>query len=353
MELSWQIEQLQLREPLRIARSTTFMKDAVVVKLTHGGVVGHGEVVASSYYNQDVWSIVGTLSELAHRIGRMEDPFELRSRLDGLVEHYASQPATLAALDAAVHDWAGIRLGLALHRLLGLDACHLQPTALTLGITSPCQAEAAARAMARRGYPIFKLKVGLPSLAEERALVSAVRLGAPDAALYLDANGGWSPDDALERIAALLEFRPTLVEQPIAPGQLDALAGITEESPVPVFVDEDALTAADVPRLRTVVHGVNIKLPKCGGIGRALAMIDAAREAGLQVMLGCMVASSLGLAPAVHLAPLADYLDLDGHLLLEHDPWSGIGGERGRLRLDGGPGLGVHRIGAPIRVGSK
>ncbi len=350
MELSWQIERLPLRAPLRIARSTTSVKDAVVVRIAHGGVIGHGEVVATSYYDQDVWSIVGTLSELTHVIGRMEDPFELRSRLDGLIERYTAQPATLAALDAAVHDWVGRRLGLPLFRLLGLDASHIQPTALTLGITSPGQAEAAARAMARQGYPVLKLKVGLPSLADEHALVGAVRAGAPDAALYLDANGGWSPDAALERIAALLEFRPTLVEQPIAPGQLDALAKISAQSPVPIVADEDALTAADVMRLRTAVHGVNIKLPKCGGIGRALAMIDAARAAGLQVMLGCMVASSLGLAPAVHLAPLADYLDLDGHLLLEHDPWTGIGGERGRLRLDGGPGLGVHRIGVPTSV---
>lgn len=350
MELSWQIERLQLRAPLRIARSTTLAKDAVVVRLTHGDVVGHGEVVASTYYHQDVWSIVRTLSELAQLIERMEDPFELKSRLDGLVGRYASQPATLAALDAAVHDWIGKRLGLPLYRLLGLDARPLQPTALTLGITSPREAEAAARELARHGYPALKLKVGLPSLAEEHALVGAVRAGAPDVALYLDANGGWSPDGALERIAALLEFRPTLVEQPIAPGQLDALARITEESPVPIFVDEDALSAADVPRLRTVVHGVNIKLPKCGGISRALSMIDADRAAGLQVMLGCMVASSLGIAPAVHLAPLADYLDLDGHLLLEHDPWSGIGGDRGRLRLDGGPGLGVHRIAVPASV---
>ncbi len=187
---------------------------------------------------------------------------------------------------------------------------------------------------------MLKLTVGLPAVAEDVRLVSAVRAAAPEAALYLDANGGWPIEAARERVEAVVAFQPVLIEQPLPPGHLAELRKLQDQCGVPIFADEDGLTARDVPRLWGVVRGVNVKLAKCGGIRQAVAMVHAARAAGLQVMLGCVVSSSLGLAPSVHLAGLADYLDLDGHLLLEHDPWAGLGTET-RLVLSGEPGLGV------------
>jgi L-alanine-DL-glutamate epimerase-like enolase superfamily enzyme len=182
----------------------------------------------------------------------------------------------------------------------------------------------------------------LPLLEQDRDLVSAVRAAAPTATLYLDANGGWPPDEAPARLAALLPFQPALIEQPIAPGQLEALRRLHDVAAVPVIADEDACTARDVPRLWGAVDGVNVKLSKCGGLRQAMVMIHTARAAGLQVMLGCVVSSSLGLAPSVHLAPLADYLDLDGHLLLADDPWAGLGKDIA-LCSSSLPGFGVVR----------
>jgi L-alanine-DL-glutamate epimerase-like enolase superfamily enzyme len=219
---------------------------------------------------------------------------------------YPNQAGTLAALDSAVHDWIGNRLGLPVHRFLGTKAPVRKQTALTLRITTPEEAEAAARSAVSHGYSIIKLKVGLPTLEEDFALTAAARAGAPDALLLLDANGGWNPQDAPQRIATLAALRPALVEQPVGPGQIDELRRISNQSPVPIFADDDALTPLDVPYLWGAIAGINVKLNKCGGIRQALAMIHAAKAGGLQIMLGCMVQSSLGLAPAVHLASLAD-----------------------------------------------
>lgn len=343
MQLTWSSEVLRLRSPFRIARSTTVSKEAIVVRLEHNGVTGYGEAVASIYYHQSRTAIEETLTSIQQRLDQLADPFDLLAALDRLITAYPTQPAALAALDAAVHDWIGCSLGLPVHRFLGIDPHVRLITAFTLGITAPAAIEQDAAAAVAAGQPIIKLKVGLPTLAEEVALLEALRRGAPDVTLYLDANGGWTSEQANERIAVLAAYRPTLIEQPIAPGQLDALAHLSDRSPVPLFADEDALGVSSIPRLWNVVSGVNIKLPKCGGIRPALAMIHAARSGGLQVMLGCMVASSLGLAPAVQLAPLADHLDLDGHLLLAHDPWMGLSGAHGQLRLTDLSGLGVSR----------
>ncbi len=343
MELSWSVERLELRQPLRISRGSMSGRDAVVVELRHGGLVGYGEAVASAYYRQDAPAITHALAEIAPLAAALRDPFELLGLLDEQNGCRPEQSGALAALDAAAHDWIGKTLGLPVHRFLGLDPRRLRPTALTLGITDPDSAAAAAREAVARGFPILKLKVGLPDVENERALVAAVRAAAPEAVLYLDANGGWTPDEAPERIERLLPFGPALVEQPIAAGQIERLAEVSARSALPVIADEDAVLPADVPRLWGAAAGVNIKLNKCGGIRQALRMAHAARAAGMQIMLGCMASSSLGIAPAAQIAPLADYLDLDGHLLLRRDPWAGLGGAGGHLELDGSAGLGVAR----------
>jgi L-alanine-DL-glutamate epimerase-like enolase superfamily enzyme len=339
MQLTWSVDRLGLRTPLRISRGATSFKDLVVLELEHDGLVGYGEAAATRYYRQPLDSLLAGLAELRSELSDLADPFAGLAWLDDLAMRRPDQPVLLAALDAAMHDWIGKQVWQPVHRLLGLPGGPFQ-TAFTLSISSPSEAAAAARVACSLGRRVLKLKVGLPTVEEDRALVAAVREAAPDASLYLDANGGWPPDEAPRRLAAVAAFRPALLEQPLAAGHLEELRAMRSTSDVPIFADEDALTAADVPRLWGVVDGINVKLTKCGGIRPALAMIHAARAAHLQVMLGCVVSSSLGMAPSVHLAGLADYLDLDGHLLLEHDPWEGLGSDT-QLRLGGGPGLGI------------
>jgi L-alanine-DL-glutamate epimerase-like enolase superfamily enzyme len=223
-------------------------------------------------------------------------------------------------------------------------------SSFTLGIDEPDVM--ARKARAARGWPILKVKLGVEREREE-AILDAVRAGAPDAALRVDANAGWTADEALERIPRLAERGVEFVEQPLPPEDREGLRRVRERSPLPIVLDESCVTAADVPGLVGMADGVNVKLAKCGGPREGLRAIHAARACGLKVMLGCMLETSLGIAPAAHLSPLVDWADLDGAHLLAEDPFRGPGpvapgtgdgpggGEPGRVVLSDVPGLGV------------
>ncbi|XVV06734.1 dipeptide epimerase [Actinosynnema sp. CA-248983] len=329
MKLSWHVYGLDLASPLRISRSVMTRRDAVRVVLEHDGVRGHGEVVTSVFYHLDVPRIVELLTEVSP-IASGSSPENLLDRLPPL------PPGVLAALDAAVHDLLAKHAGTPLHTLIADPQWTDTPTAFTIGIGNPSACAEQASALAQRGFSVLKVKVGAE---HDVATVQAVHRAAPEARLVLDPNGGWTAEQAVR----VLDQLPPVdaLEQPLPPGRLDELAWLKARCPTPLVADEDAATADDVKALAGLVDGVNVKLAKCGGIAKAREIIDTARQAGLDVMLGCLVASSLGIAPAVHLTGHARWVDLDGHLLLAHDPWRGIGGEDGTLRLTGAPGLGV------------
>ncbi|WP_033440228.1 dipeptide epimerase [Saccharothrix sp. NRRL B-16314] len=328
MKLDWTVYGLELRSPLRISRSVMARRDAVRVVIECDGSRGHGEVVTSQYYGLDVERITGLLRDLAPVVAECADPAELT--LPEL------PPGVLAAVDTALHDLRALRQGVPVHRLVGVPQWTDVPTAYTIGIGAPASAASQAADLAARGFTVLKVKVGSE---HDVATVDAVRVAAPEARLILDPNGGWTAEQAVRVVDQLTGV--DALEQPIAPGQWDELAWLRERCPVPLIADEDAATADDVRALAGLVDGVNVKLAKCGGITAAREIIDVARASGLDVMLGCLVASSLGIAPAVHLTGYARWVDLDGHLLLADDPWTGIGGEDGTLRLSGAPGLGV------------
>ncbi|HVK26608.1 MAG TPA: dipeptide epimerase [Actinokineospora sp.] len=318
MRLDWEVYGLELATPLRISRSVMARRDAVRVTVESDGLVGHGEVVTSVYYGLDVPRII-----------------ELLESAD--IYDTADLPAGVqAAIDAALFDLEGKRAGVPVHRLLGSPVWRDVPTAYTIGITGPADAARQARDLAARGFSVLKVKVGA-----DITPVEAVRAAAPEATLLIDPNGAWTPAEAARHLDALTELGVDAVEQPIAAGDLDGLAWLSARTQVPLIADEDAETAADVRELAGIVAGVNIKLAKCGGLASAMEIIETARACGMDVMLGCLVASSLGIAPAVHLTGYARWVDLDGHLLLAHDPWTGISGEDGTLRLSDHPGLGV------------
>jgi L-alanine-DL-glutamate epimerase-like enolase superfamily enzyme len=316
-------------------------RDAVRVVVSHDGQHGHGEVVTSTYYRLDIPAITSFLERLRPVLAGADSP---RTALDVLHADSAIPAGVRAAVDAALHDLLGLRRAVPVHALAGVAHWHDTPTAYTIGITTPDDAAAQAAALSGRGFSVLKVKAGADPDRDVAAVI-AVRAAAPDARLVLDPNGGWSPDETVRVVERLTAAGVALdaVEQPIPPGDPDALAWVRARCPAPLVADEDAATAADVRKLAGAVDGVNIKLAKCGGLRPALDIVSAARAGGLDVMLGCLVASSLGIAPAVHLAGHARWADLDGHLLLAHDPWSGIGGEDGTLRLSGAPGLGVAR----------
>ncbi|WP_434444350.1 dipeptide epimerase [Lentzea sp. E54] len=341
MKIEWEVHGLELATPLQISRSVMSRRDAVRVVVEHEGLRGHGEVVTSTYYRLDVAAITSLLDRLRPVLAGADSP---ETALDALHADEVIPAGVRAGVDAALHDLLGLHRGVPVHTLIGIERWQDTPTAYTIGITTPEDAGVRAAALAGRGFSVLKLKAGAEP-EHDVATAAAVLAAAPDACVVLDPNGGWSPDEAVRMIDRITAtgVALTAVEQPIPPGDPDSLAWVRERCPVPLIADEDAATLADVRKLAGAVDGVNVKLAKCGGLRPALDIIAAARTGGLDVMLGCLVASSLGIAPAVHLSGHAKWVDLDGHLLLAHDPWTGISGEDGTLRLSGAPGLGVVR----------
>ncbi len=335
MILTWRAYPLTLREPLRISRSAMAGRDAVGVSLSHDGLAGHGEVVTSAYYGLDRAAIDAALTALRDRVAEYPDPETL------LANPPAAVAGVLAALDAATHDLVGKRRGLPVHRLLGTPHLSRVPTAYTIGLMPPADSAATARRLVTAGFEVLKVKAGD---GDDEARIAAVRAAAPGARLLIDPNGGWDPDGTVRLLDAVAACDVAAVEQPIPPGTPDRLAWISARTAVPIIADEDAATLAEVDRLAGAVAGINIKLAKCGGIRAALDLVDAAARHGMDVMLGCLVASSLGIAPAVHLTGSARWVDLDGHLLLADDPWTGIGGHDGTLTVPDACGLGVRPV---------
>jgi L-alanine-DL-glutamate epimerase-like enolase superfamily enzyme len=270
---------------------------------------------------------------------RLTDPraFSLEARRVAV----AGQRAAQAALDAALHDLAARRLDVPLVELLGLDRSPLPPTSFTIGL-DPLD-ETLTKVAGSGEFEVLKVKMGAPGDVERVEAIRAVTRQA----LRVDANEGWSAEEALGKLARLAPLGVELVEQPLPAGRLEETRALRRHTRLPLVADEDVHCADDVPRLSGVYDGVNVKLAKCGGISEALRLIAVARAHGMKVMLGCMIESSLGIAAALAVAPLVDWVDLDGHLLVANDPFDGIPFEGGRLALPEGVGLGVEPRAVP------
>lgn len=337
MKLSWHRRRLHLRYPFKIARKgddAGTEKKVLLVQIEHAGSVGWGEAAPVAYYHQSIDSAEAVFAEARDMLG--DDPFALDVILDPIRARFAAQPAAVAAIDGALHDLMGKLLGVPVWKLLGLDPSRVPLTSFTIGIDDPEVISRKVREAA--DYPILKIKVGTD---RDDEILSAVRAEAPGKTLRVDVNCGWSSGNVLERCRHLAEYGVELIEQPTPAGDHGALPSLRAEVLAPVFADESCVGIEDVLGCVGLFDGVNIKLSKCGGMRQAARMIHTARSAGLKVMLGCMVETSIGISAAAQLAPMADYVDLDGHLLLADDPFEGIGGEAGLLSLTDRPGLGV------------
>lgn len=321
--------------PFRTAKAVRTDKDTILVRVRYQGVEGWGEAAPTDTYQQDVASAEKTLSAIAPKLTDA-NPFHLETILGVLIHEYPDQLATVAAVDAALHDLVGKLLDLPVVHLLGLNENTAPLTSYTLGIDEPHAI--AERARNAGQYPIFKLKTGSP---DDAAMLEAVRNVAPHKPIRIDANAAWTVEQAIRNILDLRRFNIEFVEQPLPRDDLEGLARVRAAVDLPIVADESCITLADVARCAGHVDGINIKLSKCGGIREGLKMIRVARALGLKVMLGCMIESQLGIAAAAQLAPLADWIDLDGHLLLANQPFTGLGGAGGRLTIGTGPGLGV------------
>ena len=336
MELSYEAISLRLVEPLRISYGASFDLTNVIVRLEHGGVVGLGEAAPSAKFGETPATVAAALDLFRPALQR--DPLHREAILSDIEKRLEGNRAAKAAIDFALHDLAAKTMGVPLYRLLGLDPAATTYVTYTIGIDT-VEAMVRKAVEAGRKYKYLKVKFGCPY---DREIIEAISAATP-AIIRADVNGGWEARYAVRFINDVLtKHRVEFVEQPLHPADEKGMELLYRESALPLVGDESIGTVDDIVRLADRLDGVNIKLMKCGGIRPALQMIATARALGLKVMLGCRTETSLAITAAVHLSPLADFADLDLHLMLEREPFLGatIDGE-GRFVLPTGMGLGV------------
>ena len=346
---------LPFRDPFVISRASHGAGEScttVVIELREDaegpdGPVGIGEGYPDSYYGETPETMTVVMPRLLAAIEPLAEDLrgDVETVRDALADAEGLMSASIAnhggakcAIDIALHDLVGKRLGMSVPKLLELEG-PTPPTDFTLGIDTPeVVAERASRA---RSFPALKIKVGG---AADLATLEAVR-GVFDGPIRVDANTGWTPDTAKTLLPRLVDLGVELVEQPFPARRLDWLRELQADSPLPIVADESCVTIQDLDTLVGVVRGVNVKLAKCGGVGPAKRMLERARDLGFQRFLGCMEETSVAIAASAAVAPLADWVDLDGNLLIAEDPFEGLVIDEKKVwHLADAPGLGLRRV---------
>jgi len=333
MQLRHEPLNLETTFEFRIAVGSCTAHANTLVRIEHEGIEGLGEASPSHYYGESRALVEAALAAWAPCLG--DDPLALDAIEARMRVTLLGHGAAHAAIEMALHDWIGKKLGVPVWRLLGLDRERTPLSCVTLGMASPEEMERKLDTVI--DFPMLKVKLGAPGDIDNLRRIRSRYRGR----IQVDANTAWSATDAVRMLRAVEPLDIELVEQPVAREDLDGLRWVRERSPIPVFADESCHHAGDIANLAGRVDGVNLKIMKSGGLREMLRTIHAARAHGMKVMLGSMVESSLALSAAAQLAPLADYLDLDGHWLLKQDPFNGAPGEKGRIALSDRPGLGV------------
>ncbi len=329
MKLYWEPITLDLKTTFRVAHGASDRRHNVLVYLDDGV----GEAAAVPYYGETQEGIVEYLKSVPD-LG--DDPFDIDSVL---AKRPVGSRAARSAIDEALHDLWGKKLGQPLYKIFGLNPNHLPLTSFTIGMDAP---EIMAEQAKASGYPILKIKLGTE---QDEARVSAIRK-ATDAKLRVDANAGWTREQALQIIPRLKEYDLEFIEQPLAVDDVEGYFWLKKKLKAQkistlIFADETAKNSHDVAKLAGAVDGVVVKTMKSEGIRESLRMIHTARAHDMQIMLSCMVESSVGVTAAAHLAPLCDHADLDGPLLIKNDPYIGLKYDGAKMSLPDGAGLGL------------
>lgn len=331
--LTWEKLTLKLRNPFKLSYGTTDTRDAFWLRLHDDA--GWGEGTIPPYYRVDPTAMIDCWQAAASSDQPLPDEVE---QIAGWIP---SGPAPArCGLEIALLDRIGKARGVPLYQLLGLEKPQPLSSAFTIAIDAPEAMAAMARQIA--DYPMIKLKLGSD---DDESRVRAVREARPDARLVVDANAGWTVDEALHNLKWLEKYKIELIEQPLAKDEHDAMGKVQRGTSIPVVADESVQTMEDVEKLAAAkVAGINLKLMKVGGVLEGLRIIRRAREHGMKVMLGCMIETSIGITAMAHLASLADWLDLDAPLLISNDPFVGVTFDRNaRIGLPDRAGIGVVR----------
>ena len=332
MKLHWEPITLDLKTTFRVAHGAFEQRFNVLVYLDDGV----GEAAAVPYYGETQDGIIDYLNSVPD-LG--DNPFDMDSVLS---KRPPGSRAARCAIDEALHDLWGKKLGQPLYKLFGLNPNTLPQTSFTIGLDEP---EVMAEQAQDSKYPILKIKLGS---GKDEKIVSSIRKVSA-ARLRVDANAGWSREEAMRIIPRLVQYGLEFIEQPLAVEDVEGYFWLKEKLRaqkivIPIFADETAKTSHDVARLAGAIDGVVVKTMKSEGIREALRMIHTARAHDMQIMVSCMIESSVGATAAAHLAPLCDHVDLDGPLLIKNDTYRGLTYDGAKITLPDGPGLGLERL---------
>ena len=333
MKVSYRTYELPFTYPFTISKGTKKHQPTLIVELEFFGVKGYGEAPAISYYNIPVDKMIADLEQKKTFVEKFSfsDPERYWHYLHHL---FPNNSFLVCALDMAGWDLHGKLKRKQLHELWGLDTEKSPVTDFTIGIDN---IETMLKKMKERPWPIYKIKVGTEGDVE---MVAALRKET-DAVFRVDANAGWTLEQAMHKIPLLKELGVEFVEQPLAKDNWEDMETLFSRSPLPLIADESCVKEDDVTKCAGHFHGINIKLTKCSGITPARRMIMKARELDMKVMIGCMNESSVGTAAIAQLAPLLDYVDMDGPLLLSEDIAEGVSFDNGKIIYREGAGLGL------------
>lgn len=324
---------LLFKHKFTISKGTKTHQRILIVELDHFGVKGYGEAPAISYYNIPVEKMLEDLE--AKKTFLEKFAFSDPERYWHYLHHlFPSNSFLVCALDMAGWDLFGKIKRKQLHQLWNLDIARSPVTDYTIGIDTIGNM---ITKMKEQPWPVYKIKVGVD---DDMEMVAALRKHT-NAVFRVDANAGWSLEQALQKIPVLKDLGVELVEQPLAKDNWDGMKTLFKESALPLIADESCVAETDIAKCHQHFQGINIKLTKCSGITPARRMIAKARDLGMKIMIGCMNESSVGTAAIAQLAPLADYIDMDGPLLLAEDTARGVGFDFGKILYTDIPGLGV------------
>ncbi len=339
LSFSFEVLKLRTKHPFGISYGSSSDSHSVLLKMSYGDLIGYGEACPASYHNESIPTVMAVLEDLSKRDLLGDDPFAIQEICRLLDKAIAGNYAAKSAIELALQDICGQILGRPLYQVYGLSRLAAPITDFTIGIDNLEMLERKTKEAVDAGFKILKVKQGT---SYDRDIINCVRKNAPGLAIRVDANGAWTAKQAVEMSKFLHENQVQFIEQPLPKNaHIEEWRYVKENSALPVFADESCCRSNDAARLSQVVDGVVVKLAKTGGISEAIRLIHTARAHNLKIMFGCMIESSVGITAAAHIASLVDYLDLDGAMLLESDPFEGAEYKDGLMVPPDRPGLGV------------
>ena len=329
------VVRLKLRHTWTTVMSSSEYRDTIHLHYTREGITGVGEGAPIVRYHENAESAQRAIESVQDLLASA-NPLQFAKIMAEVFRRVDGQNAGKAAIDIALMDWFGQKLGVPLYTYFGLDAADAPVTTFSIGIDNPEVTRQKVREA--DAFPVLKIKVGL---ATDEPTIEAVR-SVTRKPLRVDANEGWKDkEEAVRKINWLESQGVEFIEQPMPAEMIDETRWVRSRVHIPVIADESCLHPADIPKLAGAFDGINVKLDKAGGILEAYRMIQIAKSLHMKTMLGCMVSSSVSVTAAAHLSPLVDYADLDGNLLIANDPYTGVTVRDGKLILPGRPGLGL------------